>query len=137
MKKEPNRFRGTYGAARAAELAGDRMKATNQARHRVNRLLDAMFPHAVIERLVRGDALPHRRRALERDDRAAVRRPAADALRVPRGLDPVAQRLALLGPGQPQHQYGENHGVVGAQQPFEGDEQRDGDEIGAGDVQAL
>jgi tetratricopeptide (TPR) repeat protein len=28
MKKEPNRFRGTYGAARAAELAGDRAKAT-------------------------------------------------------------------------------------------------------------
>jgi tetratricopeptide (TPR) repeat protein len=28
MKKEPNRFRGTFGAARAAELAGDRAKAT-------------------------------------------------------------------------------------------------------------
>jgi tetratricopeptide (TPR) repeat protein len=27
MKKEPNRFRGAYGAARAAELAGDRSKA--------------------------------------------------------------------------------------------------------------
>ena len=27
-KKEPNRFRGTYGAARAAELSGDRAKAT-------------------------------------------------------------------------------------------------------------
>lgn len=27
MKKEPNRFRGTYGAARAASLAGDRQKA--------------------------------------------------------------------------------------------------------------
>lgn len=27
MKKEPNRFNGTYGAARAAELAGDRSKA--------------------------------------------------------------------------------------------------------------
>ena len=27
MKKEPNRFRGTYGAARAAELAGDQSKA--------------------------------------------------------------------------------------------------------------
>ena len=27
MKKEPNRFRGTYGAARAAQLAGDRTKA--------------------------------------------------------------------------------------------------------------
>ena len=27
MKKEPNRFRGAFGAARAAELAGDRAKA--------------------------------------------------------------------------------------------------------------
>jgi tetratricopeptide (TPR) repeat protein len=27
MKREPNRFNGTYGAARAAELAGDRDKA--------------------------------------------------------------------------------------------------------------
>jgi hypothetical protein len=28
MKKEPNRFRSTYGGARAAELAGDKAKAT-------------------------------------------------------------------------------------------------------------
>jgi hypothetical protein len=27
MAKEPNRFRGIYGAARAAELAGDRERA--------------------------------------------------------------------------------------------------------------
>jgi tetratricopeptide (TPR) repeat protein len=27
MKKEPNRFRGMYGAARAAEAAGDKAKA--------------------------------------------------------------------------------------------------------------
>jgi len=27
MKKEPNRFRGAYGAARAAEAAGDRAAA--------------------------------------------------------------------------------------------------------------
>ena len=27
MKKEPNRFRGAYGAARAAEAAGDKAKA--------------------------------------------------------------------------------------------------------------
>ena len=27
MKKEPDRFRGAYGAARAAEAAGDRAKA--------------------------------------------------------------------------------------------------------------
>ena len=27
MKKEPNRFRGIYGAARAAEPAGDKAKA--------------------------------------------------------------------------------------------------------------
>jgi len=33
MKREPNRFNGTYGAARAAELAGDRDKArANYAR---------------------------------------------------------------------------------------------------------
>jgi len=36
MKKEPNRFRGTYGAARAAELADDRTTATTYYR----RLLD-------------------------------------------------------------------------------------------------
>jgi hypothetical protein len=28
MKKEPNRFRGLYGGARAAEALGDRAKAT-------------------------------------------------------------------------------------------------------------
>jgi hypothetical protein len=28
MQKEPNRFRSLYGAARAAELAGERDKAT-------------------------------------------------------------------------------------------------------------
>ena len=28
MKKEPNRFRGIYGGARAAEILGDRAKAT-------------------------------------------------------------------------------------------------------------
>ena len=28
MKKEPNRFRGIYGGARAAETLGDRAKAT-------------------------------------------------------------------------------------------------------------
>ena len=28
MKKEPNRFRGIFGAARAAEAAGDKAKAT-------------------------------------------------------------------------------------------------------------
>jgi hypothetical protein len=27
MKKEPNRFRSTYGGARSAELAGDKAKA--------------------------------------------------------------------------------------------------------------
>jgi predicted Zn-dependent protease len=27
MKKEPNRFRGTFGGARAAEAAGDRARA--------------------------------------------------------------------------------------------------------------
>jgi hypothetical protein len=32
MKKEPNRFRGTYGAARAADAAGDRRKAATYYR---------------------------------------------------------------------------------------------------------
>ncbi len=32
MKKEPNRFRGIYGGARAAQLAGDKAKATTYYR---------------------------------------------------------------------------------------------------------
>jgi hypothetical protein len=33
--KEPNRFRGVYGAARSAELAGDRAKAEKYYRQLV------------------------------------------------------------------------------------------------------
>jgi tetratricopeptide (TPR) repeat protein len=41
MKKEPNRFRGTLGAARAAELAGDRAKATTYYRQLLETAKDA------------------------------------------------------------------------------------------------
>jgi len=41
MKKEPNRFRGTYGAARAAELAGNRAKATTYYRRLIDTAADA------------------------------------------------------------------------------------------------
>jgi predicted TPR repeat methyltransferase len=41
MKKEPNRFRGTFGAARAAELAGDRAKATAYYKHLLEIAKDA------------------------------------------------------------------------------------------------
>jgi hypothetical protein len=41
MKKEPNRFLGTYGAARAAELAGDRMKATTYYKQLLETAKDA------------------------------------------------------------------------------------------------
>jgi hypothetical protein len=36
--KEPNRFRGVYGAARAAELAGDREKARQHYAHLVQQV---------------------------------------------------------------------------------------------------
>jgi hypothetical protein len=41
MKKEPNRFRGTYGAARAAELAGDRAKAATYYKQLLDLAKDA------------------------------------------------------------------------------------------------
>jgi tetratricopeptide (TPR) repeat protein len=41
MKKEPNRFRGTYGAARAAELGGDRDKAGTYYRRLLEIAADA------------------------------------------------------------------------------------------------
>lgn len=41
MKKEPNRFRGAYGAARAAELTGDRAKATTYYRQLLDIAKDA------------------------------------------------------------------------------------------------
>jgi hypothetical protein len=56
MKKEPNRFRSTYGAARAAELAGDRAKA--QANYRqlleIAREADATRPELAAARGVVG-----------------------------------------------------------------------------------
>src|SRR5207247_5477486 len=47
-----------------------------------------------------------------------------------RAEDPVSKRFALMRFGQPQHEHGQHHCVVGAQQPFERDEQRDSDQIG-------
>ena len=44
--------------------------------------------------------------------------------------DAVAQRLFLLLLGQAEDEDGEHHRVVGAQQPFERDQQADGDEVG-------
>src|SRR5688572_498046 len=41
MRKEPNRFRGTYGAARAAEAAGDRRKAVTYYRQLLQIAKDA------------------------------------------------------------------------------------------------
>ena len=46
-----------------------------------------------------------------------------------RPQDPVAQRLLLIFPRQPQHQDREHQRVVGAEQPLENDEQPDRDEI--------
>ena len=43
--------------------------------------------------------------------------------------DAVAQRLPLLALRQAEHEHGQHHRVVGAEQPFERDEQGDGDEI--------
>jgi hypothetical protein len=36
IAKEPNRFRGTFGAGRAAELAGDREKARKHFGHLIH-----------------------------------------------------------------------------------------------------
>ena len=55
----------------------------------------------------------HRRRDAERE----------------RADDAVAQRLPLLLLGQAEHEHRQHHGVVGAQQSFEHDEQGDGDEV--------
>lgn len=38
IAKEPSRFRGLYGAARAAELAGDREKARRHYAHLIQQL---------------------------------------------------------------------------------------------------
>ena len=48
MKKEPNRFRGVYGAARAAELAGDRSKAQTYYKQLLDLAKDAETQRAEI-----------------------------------------------------------------------------------------
>ena len=53
MKKEPNRFRGAYGAARAAEAAGDRAQgdsATTRSCSRSPREADSERPELVAAR---------------------------------------------------------------------------------------
>src|SRR5690606_17549951 len=47
----------------------------------------------------------------------------------------VAERLALLVPGQPQHEHGEHHRVIGAEEALERHEHRDCQEIRTVDVQ--
>ena len=44
--------------------------------------------------------------------------------------DPVSQRFALLRLGKAEHENREHHRVVGAQQSFEGDQERDGEKVG-------
>ena len=44
--------------------------------------------------------------------------------------DAVAKRLALLLARQTQHEDGQHQGVVGAEQPFEQDQEADGEQIG-------
>ena len=43
--------------------------------------------------------------------------------------DPIAERLALLPFREAQDEHGQHHGVVRAEESFEGDEQSDCDEI--------
>ena len=50
MKKEPNRFRGAYGAARAAEVAGDRARASTYYRKLLEIARDADTPRPELER---------------------------------------------------------------------------------------
>jgi hypothetical protein len=50
MKKEPNRFRGAYGAARAAEAAGDRAKAITYYRTLLDIARDADTARPELER---------------------------------------------------------------------------------------
>ena len=57
--------------------------------------------------------LDHVRR---KDDRQAAESEGAD--------DAVPQRLLLLAPRQAEHEHGEHHGVVRAEQAFEEDEQK-------------
>ncbi len=50
MQKEPNRFRGALGAARAAEMAGDRDKAAKYYRQLLDIAKDADTERAEIQR---------------------------------------------------------------------------------------
>jgi hypothetical protein len=43
--------------------------------------------------------------------------------------DAISKGLALLALGKPQNEHSQNHGVVRAEQPFQRNEQPDGDEI--------
>jgi hypothetical protein len=47
--------------------------------------------------------------------------------------DAVSQRLSLLRLGQTEHQHGEDHCIVGAEEPLQGDQKGYGDEIRRGD----
>jgi hypothetical protein len=49
-QKEPNRFRGTYGAARAAEAAGDRAKSAQYYRNLLDIAKEADTPRAELQR---------------------------------------------------------------------------------------
>ena len=60
---------------------------------------------------------------------------ASDAERE-RADQAVAQRLFLIRPRQPEDHHRQHERVVGAQQPFEEDQQADGDEVGELDVHA-
>jgi cytochrome c-type biogenesis protein CcmH/NrfG len=50
MKKEPNRFRGLYGGARAAEMAGDKVKAAAYYKQLVELAAEADTERAEIKR---------------------------------------------------------------------------------------
>jgi tetratricopeptide (TPR) repeat protein len=50
MKKEPNRFRGAYGAARSAEMAGDRARAATHYRTLLDIARDADTTRPELER---------------------------------------------------------------------------------------
>ena len=41
----------------------------------------------------------------------------------------IAERLLVIGPGQPEHHDGHHQRVVGAEEPFEEDEDADGSEV--------
>ena len=51
-----------------------------------------------------------------------------------RAEDAVAQRLALVGAGQAEHQDGQHQRVVGAEQTLQEHQQPDGEKVGEMDV---